>query len=488
MIPKLKKHFDKHGVDVGLYTLKWFFQCFLDRVPFELGLRLWDIFLMDGDKVLICGAYTILKMHTKQLLAKKSMDDLLDYLQSAVPSDITISNDKAIETYQRCLEELQRKKLDVAGEVGEDELPKKPFGLIENIVKPVPIRKEQRNSMRIINTTPTPPAVKDTNELEFEESRCDGEDEEDADVSEKASASRVATGNSAASSTNSPRNFSRPLSSISNFSYASAIEEYNSSNKSTPIKMNGVTGSSNSSSKTKSTIGNAESNRPRSGGGISSNNSWRGSKEEESIENGSVETVESVELIDSSHQIINVNQAMHFGYSEDVIKISMKAVKEPRVNDKVLDGRSGGSSISSSSGRTRTPPPPPARSLIVDVSKKQPGKVNHSTTIPVEKSSHHNGDGNKLSQRELEGGRHEKLVCAKDNSTVSSSISDGPTWSSSSINIPSEAVRIHVPYSNSNDISTIPVSSSPSSVVSPRSNFDTLKNDPNRIKIDISSK
>ena len=31
-LPKLKKHLDKNGIDTGIYTLKWFFQCFLDRV------------------------------------------------------------------------------------------------------------------------------------------------------------------------------------------------------------------------------------------------------------------------------------------------------------------------------------------------------------------------------------------------------------------------------------------------------------------------
>ena len=31
-LPRLKKHMDKNGIDTGLYTLKWFFQCFLDRV------------------------------------------------------------------------------------------------------------------------------------------------------------------------------------------------------------------------------------------------------------------------------------------------------------------------------------------------------------------------------------------------------------------------------------------------------------------------
>lgn len=31
-LPKLKKHLDKYEIHTSLYTLKWFFQCFLDRV------------------------------------------------------------------------------------------------------------------------------------------------------------------------------------------------------------------------------------------------------------------------------------------------------------------------------------------------------------------------------------------------------------------------------------------------------------------------
>ncbi len=34
-LPKLKKHLDKNGIDTGIYTLKWFFQCFLDRVSIK---------------------------------------------------------------------------------------------------------------------------------------------------------------------------------------------------------------------------------------------------------------------------------------------------------------------------------------------------------------------------------------------------------------------------------------------------------------------
>lgn len=40
-LPKLKKHLDRNGVDTGLYTLKWFFQCFLDRVCTPLLSAIW---------------------------------------------------------------------------------------------------------------------------------------------------------------------------------------------------------------------------------------------------------------------------------------------------------------------------------------------------------------------------------------------------------------------------------------------------------------
>lgn len=31
-MPKLKKHFDMYGLDAILYSLKWFFVCFVERV------------------------------------------------------------------------------------------------------------------------------------------------------------------------------------------------------------------------------------------------------------------------------------------------------------------------------------------------------------------------------------------------------------------------------------------------------------------------
>uniref|UniRef100_A0A3P8RLY7 Si:ch211-288d18.1 n=1 Tax=Amphiprion percula TaxID=161767 RepID=A0A3P8RLY7_AMPPE len=60
LIPKLKKHLQ---MSTGIYSTKWFLQCFIDRTPFTLTLRLWDIFILEGERLLTAMSYTILKTH-----------------------------------------------------------------------------------------------------------------------------------------------------------------------------------------------------------------------------------------------------------------------------------------------------------------------------------------------------------------------------------------------------------------------------------------
>lgn len=81
LLPKLKKFLDKHNMDSVLYSLKWFFVIFVERLPFSLCLRIWDIFFLEGERVLPAMAYTILKLHEKKLLKFKDMDAITDYFQ-----------------------------------------------------------------------------------------------------------------------------------------------------------------------------------------------------------------------------------------------------------------------------------------------------------------------------------------------------------------------------------------------------------------------
>ncbi|XP_059491058.1 USP6 N-terminal-like protein isoform X2 [Neocloeon triangulifer] len=136
-LPKLKRHLDKNGVDTGIYTLKWFFQCFLDRIPFSLTLRVWDVYMLEGERVLTAMAYTLLKMHRKTLL-KLGMDEILQFLQVRLEHEFGFDDDTVMLNLKECLDELKKGKLDFAGSPPSHELPQKPFGLFH----PPPIQQQ----------------------------------------------------------------------------------------------------------------------------------------------------------------------------------------------------------------------------------------------------------------------------------------------------------------------------------------------------------
>ncbi|XP_022702172.1 USP6 N-terminal-like protein isoform X2 [Varroa jacobsoni] len=134
-LPKLKKHLDKHDIGSSMYTLKWFFQCFLDRVPFTLTLRLWDVYLLEGEIVLTAMSYTLLKLHRRNLL-RMGMDQLVHFLQYRLEQDFGYNDDAAMEALQQCMQELKTAKLSLPSCTDEDrelERPTRPFGIVDNI-------------------------------------------------------------------------------------------------------------------------------------------------------------------------------------------------------------------------------------------------------------------------------------------------------------------------------------------------------------------
>ncbi|XP_067002612.1 USP6 N-terminal-like protein [Anabrus simplex] len=131
-LPKLKKHLDRNGVDTGIYTLKWFFQCFLDRVPFTLTLRIWDVYLFLGERILTGMAYNLLKMH-RRTLQNLGMDEILNFLQVKLERDFGFDDDVVMINLEQNLSELKRSKLDYAGPPPQHELPKRPFGMLSDL-------------------------------------------------------------------------------------------------------------------------------------------------------------------------------------------------------------------------------------------------------------------------------------------------------------------------------------------------------------------
>ncbi|KAI1301507.1 USP6 N-terminal-like protein [Halotydeus destructor] len=132
-LPRVYKHFKKFDIDSTLYTLKWFFQCFLDRVPFSLTLRIWDSFMLEGELILTCMSYTLLKLHKNSIL-RKQMEELIPFLQIELEKDFGYRDDDAINALQQSINELRRNKMDVPKEApSELERPTKPFGILLQI-------------------------------------------------------------------------------------------------------------------------------------------------------------------------------------------------------------------------------------------------------------------------------------------------------------------------------------------------------------------
>ncbi|XP_054825820.1 USP6 N-terminal-like protein [Eublepharis macularius] len=128
LFPKLKKHMDKEQMSAGIYTTKWFLQCFIDRTPFTLTLRLWDIYILEGERVLTAMAYTILRLHKKRLL-KMSLEDLREFLQEKTAASLQFEDDIVIEQLQASMAELRKMKCDLPPPAKSEEFPKKPLGL-----------------------------------------------------------------------------------------------------------------------------------------------------------------------------------------------------------------------------------------------------------------------------------------------------------------------------------------------------------------------
>ncbi|KAG7468410.1 hypothetical protein MATL_G00142800, partial [Megalops atlanticus] len=145
LMPKLKKHLDKEQMSTGIYSTKWFLQCFIDRTPFTLTLRLWDIYILEGEKILTAMAYTMLKLHKKRLI-KMCLEDLREFLQEKIARSLAWTDDVVIEQLQASMSELRKMKLDLPPPAKSDELPKKPLGLerpVLTLVKPPQTARSQ---------------------------------------------------------------------------------------------------------------------------------------------------------------------------------------------------------------------------------------------------------------------------------------------------------------------------------------------------------
>lgn len=68
-IPKLQKHFDDLNVDPSFFAAQWFLTLFVYHFQFRALLRIWDIFMCEGWKIIFRAALALMKWEEKMLLS-----------------------------------------------------------------------------------------------------------------------------------------------------------------------------------------------------------------------------------------------------------------------------------------------------------------------------------------------------------------------------------------------------------------------------------
>uniref|UniRef100_A0A3B3X0X2 Rab-GAP TBC domain-containing protein n=1 Tax=Poecilia mexicana TaxID=48701 RepID=A0A3B3X0X2_9TELE len=80
-LPRLAAHLESHGVDVSLVTFNWFLVVFVESLPSDILLPLWDAFLYEGSKVIFRYALALFKYKEDDLLKIHDSVEIYQYLR-----------------------------------------------------------------------------------------------------------------------------------------------------------------------------------------------------------------------------------------------------------------------------------------------------------------------------------------------------------------------------------------------------------------------
>uniref|UniRef100_A0A1D1YHZ6 TBC1 domain family member 8B n=2 Tax=Anthurium amnicola TaxID=1678845 RepID=A0A1D1YHZ6_9ARAE len=85
--PKLVNHLDYLGVQVAWVTGPWFLSIFVNMLPWESVLRVWDVLLFDGNRVMLFRtALALMELYGPALVTTKDAGDAVTLLQSLAGS------------------------------------------------------------------------------------------------------------------------------------------------------------------------------------------------------------------------------------------------------------------------------------------------------------------------------------------------------------------------------------------------------------------
>ena len=86
-LPALDSTLSEHDIELSLITLNWFLTMYSSVLHVKVLVRLWDLLLFEGSKVLFQAALGMLKLHQEKILKAENSAEIFNIL-STIPSKI----------------------------------------------------------------------------------------------------------------------------------------------------------------------------------------------------------------------------------------------------------------------------------------------------------------------------------------------------------------------------------------------------------------
>ena len=81
-MPKVYEQLIKYSITPTMYASQWFFTCFSNCLPFNIVVRIFDCYLLEGEKIIFRIALALFKIRENELIKEKSFETLMEKLKS----------------------------------------------------------------------------------------------------------------------------------------------------------------------------------------------------------------------------------------------------------------------------------------------------------------------------------------------------------------------------------------------------------------------
>src|SRR5690606_2321393 len=79
-IPRLYRHFAEINMETSMYATRWYMLLMLENLPFDVAIRIWDIFFLEGSKVIFSLVLSLLSMYERMYFLYLDINDYLGEL------------------------------------------------------------------------------------------------------------------------------------------------------------------------------------------------------------------------------------------------------------------------------------------------------------------------------------------------------------------------------------------------------------------------